>query len=267
MALSFGGLQANMGPFKPVSLKGNAFVNGVPMFVDKLPMTLGGVAGENVKFGRVCSVDPTDRRHFVMGVPSGNIVKGISMLDPSIMSLDPGQVEDGRNYYFAGRPMTLTTLGVLDILEWDLEQSAPFEGANVMCRNDNGMIAFTSATTAPTGYTMLNAFVYETIDPNGAKVFFNVPLVTPGQEETLATTATPVATPGAGAVDAGTQVTLTCTDGTAMIFYTLDGTTPTMESERYVEPITITAACTLKAIAVAEGKDKSATLSAAYTIA
>ena len=65
MALSFGGLQANMGPFKPVSLKGNAFVNGVPMFVNKLPMTLGGVAGENVKFGRVCSVDPTDRRHFV----------------------------------------------------------------------------------------------------------------------------------------------------------------------------------------------------------
>ena len=45
----FGGITANMGPFAPVSLKGNAFVHGVPMFVDKLPLTLGGIAGEDVK--------------------------------------------------------------------------------------------------------------------------------------------------------------------------------------------------------------------------
>lgn len=266
MANAFGGLQSNMGPFRSVSLKGNARVNGVPMFVDKLPMTIGGIAGENVKFGRVVSVDPSDRRHFVMGIPDGNIVKGVSMVDPTIMVSDPGQIEDGQNYYFAGRPMTATTLGVLDILEWDLSQSAPFEGANVMCNNDTGEIAFTASSSAPSGYTMLNAFVYETLDPNGAKVFFNVPLVPPAQEETLTATATPVADPAAGAVAAGTQVSLTCSDGNAVIYYTLDGTTPTSESDVYVNPIIVTAAVTIKAIAVAEGKDKSATLSAAYTI-
>ena len=75
MALSFGGLQSNMGPFKPVSLKGNARINAVPMFAKHLPLTIGGVAGEDVIFGRVVSVDPDDRRHFVMGIPTGNVVK------------------------------------------------------------------------------------------------------------------------------------------------------------------------------------------------
>jgi hypothetical protein len=267
MALSFGGLQSNMGPFKPVSLKGNANVHGVPMFVDKLPMTIGGIAGEDVKFGRVCSIDPDDRRRFVMGIPSGNVVKGISMLDPAIMTLDPGQVKDGVNYYFTGRPMTLTTLGVLDILEWDTAQSAPFEGATVWCRNDNGMLAFNDGTSiAASGYTKLNAFVYETLDPNGAKVFFNLPFVAPGAEETLTATGTPAATPAAGAVSSGTQVTLASSTPNAVIYYTIDGTTPTMASTQYTGAITITAGVTIKAIAIAEGFDVSSTLTAVYTI-
>ena len=37
----------NMGPFKPVSLKGGARINAVPTFVHQLPLTLGGIAGED----------------------------------------------------------------------------------------------------------------------------------------------------------------------------------------------------------------------------
>lgn len=267
MALSFGGLQSNMGPFKPVSLKGNARINAVPMFVKHLPLTIGGVAGEDVIFGRVVSVDPNDRRHFVMGIPTGNVVKGIAMFDPAISMLDPGQQKEGENYYFAGRFMTATTFGILDILEWDLTQSAPFEGATVWCRKDNGLLAFNDGTALGADYVKLNAFVYETLDPNGAKIFFNLPLVAPGAEETLDTTATPVADPAAGAVDEGTQVTLTCDTPNAIILYTLDGTEPTFSSQRSDgTPITISAAVTIKAIAIAEGKNKSATLTAAYTI-
>ena len=268
MALSFGGLQSNMGPFKPVSLKGNAFINGVPMFVHKLPLTIGGIAGDNIPMGRVCSIDPTNRRQFVAGIPAGNVVKGISMLDPAMLTLDPGQFNDGEmNYYFAGRPMTLTTLGILDILEYDTEQSAPFEGATVWCRNDNGMLAFNDGTALGSDYTQLNAFVYETLDPNGAKVFFNLPLVTNTAAETLTACATPVADPAAGAVDAGTQVSLTTTTPNATILYTLDGTTPNMSSTKYDgTPIVLTAATTIKAIAIAEGYNPSAVLTAAYTI-
>ena len=269
MARAFGGLQSNMGPFKPVSLKGNAFVNGVPMFVHKLPLTIGGIAGDNVPMGRVCSIDPANRREFVPGIPSGNVVKGVSMLDPSILMLDPGQQNEGEmNYYFAGRPMTLTTFGILDILEYDTAQSAPFEGATVWCRNSDGVLAFNDGTDiSASGYTKLNAFIYETLDPNGAKVFFNLPLVAPVAAETLTAAATPTASPAAGAVTAGTQVTLSSTTHNATIYYTLDGTTPDMTSQKYDgTPIVITAAVTIKAIAVAEGYDPSSVLSAAYTI-
>ena len=268
MALSFGGLQSNMGPFKPVSLKGNASIHGAPMFVDKLPLTIGGIAGDNIKFGRVVSINPNDRRTFVPGIPAGNVVKGISMLDPTILTLDPGQVDAGSNYYFAGRPMTATTFGILDILEYDTTQSAPAEGATVWARQSDGVLAFNDGTDiSASGYVKLNAFVYETLDPNGAKVFFNLPLVEEQVKETLTKVATPTATPAAGAVDVGTQITLESDTNNAKILYTLDGSTPDLSSTLYDgTPITITAAVTIKAIAVAEGYDPSAVLSAAYTL-
>lgn len=264
--MDFGGLTANMGPFRAVSLKGNAFVHGVPMFVDKLPLTIGGIAGENVLFGRVVSVDPADRRKFVMGVKSGYVVKGVSMLDPSILSLDPGQIEGRNHYYFAGRPMTATTFGILDILEYDTTQSAPTEGSTVWCRNDNGMLAFNDGTALGSDYTKLNAFVYECLDPNGAKVFFNLPLAEQATVETVADVAVPTATPAAGAIDQGKAVTLSTTTPNAKILYTIDGTDPTMASQEYTEPLVITAAVTIKAIAVAEGLNPSTVLTAAYTL-
>lgn len=260
----FGGLQANMGPFSPVSLKGNAQVTGVPVFVDKLPLTIGGVAGENVHFGRVVSVDPANRRHMVEGVKSGYVVKGISMLDPTIMRLDPGM----NDYYFAGRPMTAIMYGIVEIKEYDINQDAPMEGSTVWARNSDGMLAFNDGTDiSASGYTKLNAFVYETLDPNGAKVFFGCSGFTVTQtRETVTATATPTATPAAGAVASGTGIVLASTTPGAKIFYTTDGNTPTEASEVYTGPIVLTAAATIKAIAVAEGYDPSSALSAAYTI-
>lgn len=254
----------NMGPFDPVSFKGNAKVNGVPVFVDKLPLTIGGIAAENVKFGRVVSINPADnRREFKMGTTSGRIIKGIAMLDPTIMRADPAQ----QKYYFAGRPMTATTLGIIEIREYDLTQGAPMEGSTVWCKNSTGEIAFNDGTDlSSSGYTKLNAYVYETLDPNGAKVFFNLPLVATQTRETVDQAATPTATPAAGAVTAGTEVVLASTTAGATIYFTTDGTTPTMESEVYNGPITVSSAVTIKAIAVKDGTDSSAVLTAAYTI-
>lgn len=254
----------NMGPFDPVSFKGNANVNGVPVFVDKLPLTIGGIAGENVKFGRVVSINPANRREFVMGVKTGYVIKGISMLNPTIMRADPAQ----QNYYFAGRPMTATTMGIIEIRDYDLTQSAPMEGSTVWCRNADGVLAFNDGTDiSASGYTKLNAYVYETLDPNGAKVAFGLPaLVATQTRETVTQVATPTATPAAGAVASGTQVTLASTTAGATIYYTTDGSTPDMSSDVYKGPITVTAAVTITAIAVKEGMDSSESLSAAYTI-
>lgn len=256
----------NMGPFDPVSFKGNAPVTGVPVFVDKLPLTIGGIAGENVKFGRVVSINPTNRREFVMGVKSGYVIKGIAMLDPTIMRVDPAQ----QNYYFAGRPMTATTLGIIEIREYDISQSAPMEGSTVWCNNTTGELAFNDGTDiSASGYTKLNAFIYESLDPNGAKVFFNLPLVATQTRETVETAVTPTATPSAGAVASGTEVALATTTPGAKILYTTDGSAPTAASSLYTSPIKVTANVTIKAIAIptSEGMDNSSVLTAAYTVA
>lgn len=253
----------NMGPFDPTSFKGTAPVTGVPVFVDKLPLTIGGIAGEEVKFGRVVSINPANRREFVMGVKSGYVIKGVSMLDPTIMRADPGQ----QKYYFVGRPMTVTTLGIIEIREYDISQSAPMEGSTVWCKNSTGEIAFNDGTDiSSSGYTKLNAYVYETLDPNGAKVFFNLPLTVTQTRETVGTVSTPTASPAAGAVASGTPVALATSTPGAVIYYTTDGSTPSRESEVYSAPITVSSAVTIKAIAVKEGFDPSTTLSAAYTI-
>lgn len=259
---------SNMGPFSPVSLKGNAKITGVPVFVDKLPLTIGGIAGENVHFGRVVSIDPTtNRRQFVEGCPSGNIIKGIAMLDPTIMRVDPGM----NDYYFQGRPMTATTVGIIEIREYDTSKNAPMEGSTVWCRNSDGLLAFNDGTDiSASGYTKLNAWVYETLDPNGAKVAFGLPSFTVSQtRESVTQVATPTASPAAGEVTSGTKVTLATTTDGATILYTLDGTTPDMSSDVFDpnNPIVITAGVTVKAIAVCEGDDPSSVLTAAYTVA
>ena len=259
---------SNMGPFSPVSLKGNAKVTGVPVFVDKLPLTIGGIAGENVHFGRIVSINPTtNRRQFVEGCPTGNVIKGIAMLDPTIMRVDPGMSD----FYFKGRPMTATTVGIIEIREYDTTQGAPMEGSTVWANNDNGLIAFNDGTDiSGSGYTKLNAWVYETLDPNGAKVAFGLPSFTTSQtRESVTQVATPTASPAEGSVTSGTAVTLTTTTEGATILYTLDGSTPDMSSDVFDvnKPIIITASVTVKAIAIAEGYDPSAVLTADYTIA
>lgn len=254
----------NMGPFSPAAFKGSAQINGVPMFVDKLPLTQGGIAGDDLYFGRVVSIDPSDRRVFVPGCPSGNIIKGIVLMDPTILRADPAQ----QKYYFTGRPTTIATVGIIDILEYDATKSAPMEGSTVWCNNSDGVLAFNDGTDiSASGYTKLNAYVYESLDPNGAKVAFGLPGIIGTQaRETTVAAATPTATPSAGAISSGTGVVLASTTKGAKILYTLDGTTPSMSSAVYTGPIAVTAAVTIKAIAVAEGHDPSSVLSSAYTI-
>ena len=79
--------------------------------------------------------------------------------------------------------------------------------------------------------------------------------------------ATPVADPAAGAVADNSTVAITCSTVGALIYYTVDGSTPTSESTLYETAITITDAVTINAIAYKGVMTASAVLSAAYTIA
>ena len=78
--------------------------------------------------------------------------------------------------------------------------------------------------------------------------------------------ADPVFTPGAGAVLAGTKVSIATTTEGASIHYTVDGTEPTADSALYTEPIEVSEAMTIKAIAVKEGAEDSEVVAAEYTI-
>ena len=79
---------------------------------------------------------------------------------------------------------------------------------------------------------------------------------------------TPVINPASGAVEAGTKVTISCSDTESEIHYTTNGDDPTAESAIYTAEtdITVNEAMTVKAIAVKDGLDPSEVATANYTI-
>ena len=80
------------------------------------------------------------------------------------------------------------------------------------------------------------------------------------------TVATPAFSVASGAVDSGTEVTITCATDGAKIYYTTDGTEPTASGTEYTDAISVTPPMTLKAIAVKDGMNDSAVSSVSYTI-
>src|SRR5574344_1917707 len=70
--------------------------------------------------------------------------------------------------------------------------------------------------------------------------------------------ATPAFSVASGAVNSGTEVTISCATDGAKIYYTTDGSDPTAESTEYTDAISVTPPMTLKAIAVKDGMNNSA---------
>jgi hypothetical protein len=66
-------------------------------------------------------------------------------------------------------------------------------------------------------------------------------------------------------VASGESITLACATAGADIYYTLDGSDPTVSSTKYAAPFAIDPPVTVKAIAVKDGMANSGILTAAYT--
>ncbi|MDR7071859.1 DUF6359 domain-containing protein [Fictibacillus barbaricus] len=75
------------------------------------------------------------------------------------------------------------------------------------------------------------------------------------------------ASPAEGIVSKGSTITLASDTSDTDIYYTIDGSTPTTESTRYTEPITINEDITIKAIGVKEGLKNSDISTFAYQVA
>ena len=80
------------------------------------------------------------------------------------------------------------------------------------------------------------------------------------------TVATPVFSMASGTYYEEIDVEISCATDGATIYYTLDGTDPTAESEVYAEPIHVDSDVTIKAIAMMEGYDDSGIATANYVI-
>jgi sugar lactone lactonase YvrE/PKD repeat protein len=78
--------------------------------------------------------------------------------------------------------------------------------------------------------------------------------------------ATPTFSPAAGTFTGAQSVTISCSTSGATIYYTKDGSTPTVSSPAYSGAINVSATETLQAIAAATGYVNSAVGSVAYTI-
>lgn len=268
----------NMGPFNPVNFRGSGKAQAIPIFTKELPIRLGGLAGPNAHFGKVVSVDLTDPRRFIPGWVTGQLVRGILVADPNIMANDPAM----NDLYYEGRPASIVVLGAIELMKYDLTQAAPTLTSKVWFKNTTGEIAFTPAATAVlAGYTLLNASVLDVDVPNGVSIWIHYPVVAttaavinPPNVANPAVVNAPVASDGTGAeltpyeVSDGTIVTASSATPGATLYYTLDGSDPSMDSEQFpVDGIIISASVTLKIVAAKDGMDPSAVVSVFYTVA
>jgi hypothetical protein len=77
---------------------------------------------------------------------------------------------------------------------------------------------------------------------------------------------TPGLSPSAGAYPGALSVTISDASFGSFIFYTIDGSTPTVSSLRYSGPITILQSTVVQAMATSKGMTNSDVARAAYTI-
>jgi hypothetical protein len=135
-----------------------------------------------------------------------------------------------------------------------------------------GMIVTASysngSTAAVTGYTISDhnktALGSQTItvNYNGKTADFTVNIIDPN----LPTVTTPTATPAAGTFNTVQTVSLSCSTDGATIYYTIDGSNPTITSTPYSSAIDIEVTTTVKAIAFKEGMNDSGILTAMYVL-
>ena len=149
--------------------------------------------------------------------------------------------------------------------EWNIALETSEEGA--LIPNYTGFV-ITNGTTTNRGIAKnaSNKFgAYATSNISNPDYNFYLDIFVLGGTVTPVV-ATPVISVASGTYYEEFDVEITCATEGATIYYTIDGTDPTAESEVYAEPIHVDADMTLKAIAMMEGYENSGIATANYVV-
>jgi len=151
--------------------------------------------------------------------------------------------------YASAQSVTLASTTPGAVIYYTLDGSAPTANSSVY---STPIVVGASQTIK----AIALATNYGTSSVSGAVFAINVPGVTES----------PTFSPVAGTYTAAQSVTLTSATSGATIYYTLDGSTPSMSSTVYSTPIGVGASETIKALATSTGNSNSQVSSAAYAI-
>jgi len=170
---------------------------------------------------------------------------------------------------YPGSNPTISANGNTEGIVWTIQSDG-------YTNNSPSILLAHSASNVAT--TLYSSNTNLTRDNPGPAVKFTVPIVANGKVYVGTQTqlsvygllnsqqmaATPVFTPGAETFSGNLTVTISDATAGATIYYTVDGSTPTVGSPVYTAPITINGTTTIQAIASAPGFDQSTVASAAY---
>ena len=125
-----------------------------------------------------------------------------------------------------------------------------------------------NAETTGRGFALNNQYkfgAYATSNMTSSTYNFCIDLFVKGNGG-IPSVATPTFTPAEGTYYEAQNVTINCTTEGATIYYTLDGSEPTTESNVYSTPIEVSETTTIKAMAVKADFENSAVATATYNI-
>ena len=146
-----------------------------------------------------------------------------------------------------------------------------YKGSTIKISSENTITAisftFTNNYTGEmeTSYTGLSTTSWEmTLTSQARLTQIEVTYAEPGT--VVDVVGAPVFSPAGGAYTSAQNVKITSATEGATIYYTLDGTTPTEESEVYAAPISVERDVTIKAVAMKEGMATSSIITEKYVI-
>ena len=124
----------------------------------------------------------------------------------------------------------------------------------------------TPTTASPTYSAAITVSATETVEAIATASGYTQSAVGSAVYTINGAAATPTFSPAAGAYGPAQSVTISDSTSGAAIYFTTNGTTPTISSSVYNSAITVSSTETVEAIAIASGYSQSAVGSAAYTI-